>query len=381
MALHPSSYFLSSHLSCWLEWLANSFGSIGASPRVISRHDLTKILYESLPADAQAKIIPNKRAATVTVEPESDLVTVTCRDGSSYTGNLIVGADGAHSLIREQMRLLALATAASSPDPGSKGVNEEKPYLSTYRCVWIRFPSSLYPDLEPGAARETHGYECATQLFQGEETGVVGLYEKLEKPTREWVRFTKEDEEAVIDRWGHLPMIKGSEMKLREIYDSRIESGLVSLEEGVLDHWSWDGRIVLAGDAAHKFTPSTGAGCNNGIIDVVVLANELEKALSGDSEPTKDELASVLHRYQSARYESVVDGCQQSGNATSMATWSSQVVKFIDTWVVPLRAFQKRAFRQGAELSALTPAFDFVPGEERIIGEVPWVKSIPLFVS
>ena len=289
------------------------------------------------------------------------------------------------------MRQLGLASA-SSPDDGddtttttttTEGVNDEKPYLTTYRCLWFRYPSALYPDLPAGVARETHGYGCTTQMFPGEGTGVAGLYETLPEPTRERIRYTKEDQDAVVARWGHLPLVKGGGLTLRAMYDNRIESGLVSLEEGVLDHWSWDGRVVLLGDAAHKFTPSTGAGCNHGIIDVVVLANELARTIaeSGPGGPSRGDVARALDRYQGERYQAVVAGCKQSGGATAMATWASPVFKFMDTWVLPWKMFQGRMLRKGAEKIALTPAFEFIAGEETMIGEIPWARPIPTVVA
>ena len=66
------------------------------------------------------------------------------------------------------------------------------------------------------------------------------------------------DEEAIVKRWDSLPIIPSGKLTLGEAYRSRTESGMISLEEGVVDHWSWAGRIALCGDAAHKFTPSTG---------------------------------------------------------------------------------------------------------------------------
>ena len=36
-----------------------------------------------------------------------------------------------------------------------------------------------------------------------------------------------------------------------EVWDSRTRAQLVSIEEGVFKHW-YSGRMVLAGDSAHK---------------------------------------------------------------------------------------------------------------------------------
>jgi 2-polyprenyl-6-methoxyphenol hydroxylase-like FAD-dependent oxidoreductase len=42
------------------------------------------------------------------------------------------------------------------------------------------------------------------------------------------------------------------------------------------------GRIVLAGDAAHVHSPAGGQGMNAGILDAVSLARALNRALAGD---------------------------------------------------------------------------------------------------
>lgn len=151
------------------------------------------------------------------------------------------------------------------------------------------------PLLHEGLVAETHGVGAATQLFAGEETAALAVYERLPAPTKERVRFTAGDEEAIINRWRHLHLLKGKggikDFTLNDAYMSRLNSGLVSLEEGVVQHWSYDSRIVLVGDAAKKMTPSTGSGCNNGIIDVVTLANELYKITRAHDSPHKVKFA------------------------------------------------------------------------------------------
>jgi 2-polyprenyl-6-methoxyphenol hydroxylase-like FAD-dependent oxidoreductase len=262
--------------------------SHGMAPRIISRHDLTKVLYDTLPAESQSRMLPNKRVATITTTATG--VEVACRDGTTYTGSILVGADGAHSLIRDQMRGLALQDDATP----AEAVNPEHPFLTTYNAMWIRFPTTQ--GLKPGDAGETHGTDAAIQLFAGEDSAVVGIYARLPEPTEERIRWTAQDEARFVERWGHLRVSDGWTVK--DTYEQRIGAGLVSLEEGVVPHWSWN-RIVLAGDAAHKFTPSTAAGCNNGILDVVVLANELHRmveasAAGGRADPSAAEIEAAF---------------------------------------------------------------------------------------
>ena len=121
-----------------------------------------------------------------------------------------------------------------------------------------------------------------------------------------------------MQRWGHLPI--SSRLTIRDAYERRAEAGMVNLEEGVVRHWSWGGRVVLVGDAAHKFTPSTGAGCNNGIVDIIVLINQLRAEVHGAcGAPSESAIASAFRRYQDLRFDAVTAGCASAGLATAAA--------------------------------------------------------------
>lgn len=303
---------------------------------------------------------------------------MSCADGTSYKGSIVVGADGAHSMVRSCMRNLAIETESTD-------INDEQPFLTTYRCLWIRFPTNASPLLHDGLTTETHGPGAATQLFAGEETGVTGVYERLPAPTRDRIRYTEADEESVMEKWGHIPLLKGDghikDFTLSDAYKTRVSSGLVSLEEGVVDHWSFDSRIVLTGDSAHKFTPSTGTGCNNGIIDVVALANELHKITHSSASPTRDHIAQAFKAYQDTRFEAAVGVCQEAGEVTNMATWGTGVHKFMDRYVVGWTAVQKYLTGKSIEPTAKTPSFDFVVSEEKFEGSVKWKHPMPTAVQ
>ncbi|CAG9986558.1 unnamed protein product [Clonostachys byssicola] len=352
-----------------LQWLNLLEQNFGAFPRVLSREDLTRILYEAVPEDARSNIYVNKKVSNITVEGESTIVH--CADGTSYSGSAVIGADGVHSVIRANMRTLALAAGASE-------VNKEQPYLTTFRCLWFRVPSSTV-NLKPGTTLETHGSGAATQLFVGEDSAVIGLYETLDEPTRVRFRFTEADEAAVVERWGNLALTAGGSLTLRMAYDRRIQSGLVSLEEGVTEHWSWDGRIVLVGDAAHKYTPSTGAGCNTGVLDIVTLANELHKVVSNAEvgAPSRQEMASAFNAYQKSRYAGVVDGCQRAGMVTSMTTWRTWKLWFLDQYVFSWHFVQRYLAKFVAVKYASMEVFSYIKATERMVGRHPWVNSFP----
>ena len=331
-----------------------------------------KTLQDGLPPDAQEKLLSNKKVTEVVSGPDG--VKVTCADGTSYEGTLVVGADGAHSTVRKLMRNAAIQ---APPTVHKNVVNEANPFLTTYRAMWIRFPTVL--PIKAGDASETHGYQCTLQLFAGEDTSVVGLYERLDAPTREGVRYTEADEEEFVKRWGHLPIVSG--LKVGDVYANRSQSGMVNLEEGVVKYWSFD-RIVLVGDAAHKFTPSTGAGCNNGIVDVVALANELYHAFktvrSNDPEayPTKEHVFAAFDAYQLARFDAIQEGLSTASLATGAATWSDASHKFVDKHILSRQSLQKFFVTRQAPKLARTPVFEYVEGKEDFAGKFPWLYSV-----
>lgn len=326
-----------------------------------------QVLWNSLPIEAQSKAHANKKVSDISTTENG--VVVSCADGTSYEGSMVIGADGAYSVVRKHMRLMALR------DQNTAAVmNEEKPYLTSYRCFWVRCP--VLPNTNVGDAAETHGPDVTIQFFVGQDSAVIGVYEKLEKPTREPPRYTSADEESFVEKWGHLPLTKGGQLTLGQAYAQKMHCGLINLEEGVVKNWSWGGRMVLVGDAAHKFTPSTGAGCNDGIIDIVVLANSLNQAFS-DGVPSSSRLTTAFKEYQDARFDLATAGCRMAGTVTAMATWSNFVMKFLDLRVFSIQMVQKFFINLGVSATAQTPVFEYIEGKEEIIGSVPWAHAIP----
>ena len=318
---------------------------------------MLQTLYKALPNYAQDKILTNKKVSGIQGTPDG--VIVSCTDGTAYDGTFVIGADGAYSIVRESMRQLAL-------DADSPEVNEAEPFLTTYQALWVRFPTSSMPSCKPGRAVEAHGSGIATQLFSGEETATVGVYRRLPTPTRTPLRYSEKDEVALVREWGHLPLLKEGSVLLKDAYEVRLGSGLVSLEEGILPHWSWNGRVVLVGDAAHKFTPSTGSGLNYGIIDVVVLMNELHTLSQQhrtDPKPWWHQLplSTAFQMYQQKRLEDVTDGCQQASGATAMATWANLGLKLVDQYLIPNSIIQRLlGFRIASQARKTKPlAFQF----------------------
>ena len=71
----------------------------GYSLNFLERQSLLRILYQSVP-DKKC-ILTGKRVSRI--DHNQDGIVVRCRDGTSYEGSVVVGADGVHSIVRQEM--------------------------------------------------------------------------------------------------------------------------------------------------------------------------------------------------------------------------------------------------------------------------------------
>ncbi len=65
----------------------------------MDRHFLLQTLYDNI--EDKSRIVPGKKVFKV--EHSDEVVSVECNDGSTYTGDLVIGADGVHSIVRQEM--------------------------------------------------------------------------------------------------------------------------------------------------------------------------------------------------------------------------------------------------------------------------------------
>lgn len=327
------------------------------------RAELVRLIYDALSDDDKAKIHLNKKLASI--ENTEDGVLATCADGSTYEGSIVLGADGAHSKVRAILREQMLKESLDSE------ADEEQPFTSTYKCLWGSFPRRY--EMTPGDHLLTHGNGASLQVLNAAKRGWVFVYEKLEAPTKERIRYTDADLEAFAAKHGEMTI--GHKLKLKDVFKTRTAGGLTVLEEGVVRNWS-HGRIVMAGDSCHKFTPNAGFGLNNGIQDVVALTNELHKLhqLRGPP-PSHVELKAAFKRYQDSRAEIAKDDFNLSWHATRLCAWPSTAYWFVDQCIIANLPWKDALLRKYVYAPRFSKGmcFDFIEGEEPLQGKVPWL--------
>jgi len=347
--------------------------SVGQRPMTFHRQDVLKILYDNLSEENRAKVLVNKKVVDVRTYPDG--VEVTCADGCTYEGTIVIGADGVYSKTRGFMRKLALEASPNA------AVNPEKPYTAYYKCMWGTVP--IPPGLSPGDHLDCHSDLGVSSMFlTGRDRGWFFMFSRLDKPTQERKDYTEEDKEAYATELAELPM--GPGLKFKDIWHTRYSAGMSNLDEGVLDHWSWN-RVVLMGDAVHKVTPNAGWGLNSGIQDVAVLTNLLRKLLketpTPGAVPTLENLSKVFEEYQEARRENMQQVFEYSATQTrqsardgSWTGWTHWLVETVTSVVPHFDWFMIRY--KASKLVSAGYALDFLGGWEPFSGAVPWAHPI-----
>jgi salicylate hydroxylase len=233
----------------------------------IHRADLLDILAEAASANSSIKIQLGARAAGY--QTDGATARLLFEDGTSATGQLLLGADGLHSILRKQMlgdvparftgnlawRFTVPLDKLSSPPPPTA-------------CVWA------------GPGRHAVTY----RLRGGTLANFVGIVERHDWQGESWTeQGTKA--EALSDFAGWDDTLT----ELIEAADSHYRWAL--FDRLPLATWC-DGPVTLLGDACHPMLPFQAQGAAQAIEDAYVLASKMKAG--GD-------IPDALRSYEGAR--------------------------------------------------------------------------------
>lgn len=157
-------------------------------------------------------------------------------------------------------------------------------------------------------------------------------------------RFTKEDERKELERGGDV-IVADNGLRLRDVARNLERSAVTALPHYVMRRWHF-GRIVIVGDASHKFNPLVGQGGNSCIESCAGLVNELTAALSRSSGVTApawplDALSSAFAAIESQRVPRLVDMVERCQQAQYVAAWDTWGTKLLAKYIVPLQSDAK----------------------------------------
>lgn len=126
----------------------------------MARPDLYALLLSKVP---KKRILRNKKITSV--EQDMNGVTIQCADNSTYTGDILIGADGAYSTVRECMY----------KDMDEKGLlpKEDKEEMAMASICMLGMTKPLDPAKYP-ALKSAHSH-FSTALGKGKPHSVMNL--------------------------------------------------------------------------------------------------------------------------------------------------------------------------------------------------------------
>lgn len=215
-----------------------------------------------------------------TLEPTGDGVVAGFADGAEVRAGYVVGADGMHSVVREQ--------AGISFDGDA--------YAESFALADVRLSGGA-PDDEVILYFSPAGMVVVAPLPGGVHRVVATVADAPEHPDAGFVQ--------------HLLDTRGPRAERAEVHEV-VWGSRFRLHHRVADAYR-RGRILLAGDAAHVHSPAGGQGMNAGITDAVALGVLLHEVLDGASDE-------VLDAYESARRPIATEVVALADRLTRLAT-------------------------------------------------------------
>lgn len=262
----------------------------GAPAYFIHRADLLTALSAQVPSSA---LRLDSRVVGIRQGPDS--ATVILDDGEELTADLVIGADGIKSAVREQL------------------LGHSEPRF-TGRVGWRAvFPIERvsHLGLEPGYQHAWFGPGRSAVCYPlrgGMLYNIVGFVPASEVTRESWTS-------------------SGDVQDLRKSFEgscARLDGIIAAVDDAFVtglyfhdpvEQWA-DGRVVLLGDAAHPVLPTVGQGATMALEDAVAFAETLRAA--------DDDIAGALLRFTARRRARTAKALEVSRANAQMMTFTSE---------------------------------------------------------
>jgi salicylate hydroxylase len=235
----------------------------------LHRVDLHGMLLEAVRALKPGAIHLNRRCTGF--DATGSGVSIAFEDGTRATGDVLVGADGIHSKIRQQ--LFGPAKPRFTGQMAWRGV-----------APMGGLPESLRKIAQVTWIGPTAHISCYP-VRSGELFNFVGQVDRDDWQVESWIAEGS-IEECLADFPGWHPDVKRMIENNEKLYKWAL------FLRDPLPRWT-EGRVTLLGDACHAMLPYLGQGANSAMEDGLVLARCVEQHAADPDE--------ALQRYEAAR--------------------------------------------------------------------------------
>ncbi|KAF9395082.1 hypothetical protein CPC16_009342 [Podila verticillata] len=327
----------------------------GSIEYIIPRSDFYSLLLRQVDSE---KMHMGKKVVSFYEDDKG--VTIHCADHTRYRGDILVGADGTYSTIRDHLYRTLKAQ-------GRLPASDDTPLPFSCTCL-VGQTAPMDPKEFPGANMEQDHSEFSFVIAKDEQYSYLDKYSNISAESRQnaggWGPGAAA---AMCDDVRHLKVPirhEGKNLTVGDLIDMSPKDSIskVMMEEKVFDTWH-GGRCVLLGDACHKINPSGGAGALNAMHDAATLANWICSLES----PTLKDLDAAFEEYHNERIPHIKEAFVVSrmlrdvGGKTHFAAFMRAVFKWMPKWAWRRLIIKGTTVR--SQVSFLPPVED--------LGEVP----------
>ncbi|KAG0240679.1 hypothetical protein BGW41_006762 [Actinomortierella wolfii] len=339
--------------------------NFGYNAYFFARYDLVQVLLRHIPKE---KIQWGKKVLS-TMQNEHG-VMVRFSDNTTLDGDILVGADGAYSAVRQSLyrNMKKKGLTVPAADTGKLHFNEFC-VLGVTEYIGDKYPvvNNDVQHLSIVLGSKEKPYNLAYAPTAGGRlcwriAGKLIENQVMDEASFRFSDWASESIQDIVSEIEKVPIAIGG--TVGNLIENTVNVSRVMLEDKWFHTW-YEGRTVLAGDACHKTLPAAGQGAIQAILDAVVLAN-LMYELPSKGVKDIEHMFSVYFDLRGEVTRKVVEtskklGKMASGNGTLDIFIRNIVIKLVSSSFVQNRLSKKMAGR---------PVLNFLP-EPPLKGKMP----------
>ncbi|KAI9923864.1 hypothetical protein ASPWEDRAFT_38644 [Aspergillus wentii DTO 134E9] len=292
--------------------------------------------------------------AVTAYEETTDGIIVTTADGITHRGDVLIGADGIHSRVRQLM-----AEHISLDNP-ARSQEITQTFTSEYKCIFAVSRNDPSSPFLPDATVHNVYYDNHSAVAATGSPGLVFWFLFVKTPlttSPNCPRYTDADADGLVEEYASVA--PGPGYTIKDLWEARVNGALVPLEEGIIPQWS-HGRVMLMGDSVHKVTINAGLGGNLAFEAIAHFSNALVSLLHDNPSPSTEKITALFQKLEQTHRPRATTVLNVSGQITRYEAQDSWFLKFAARHLSPLVCDRWKA-QLYANFANGAPWLDFLP--------------------